>query len=267
MKHCTRESAAVAAALTLLCAAGQAGAAATASASVHDVVWTLIDLNPDDGIAPGIEFSSEAASSVADAGGPGAYDWQAGFTTPTLAAEGSGPRDARASTDGVGSGFAAFWSVIAGFTYASVYPVAAAGFTLTPWTTLVLSGSFSGHARTTLGSDGSALEYAYALGYLQINVNVDNRWESHTASRQAHAGVTLTTAGYTGMDDSFSERFSLGYSNVSGNSISGTMSAFANVQGAGLTPVPEPGTTALMLAGLASVGFVAARRRRESRPG
>lgn len=256
----------VAAAAALLTAASPAAAVATASGTISSVSWTLIDLDLGDGITPMVTFTDQSSSVYAQAG-TGSSLWVPDLTTPLSVSDASAGRSAWAWTDGLGSGSAGASSQNLMSAYAYAYPFSA-NFTLTPWTAIVWTASFSGTANTTIGHDGTNSEYASAYAYLQTSISQADGGESHYAYRRAYASYEWDGIQYIGQSMSFDGSFSTSFANLTGASVSGWTYAYASASAVGLPPIPEPTTTALMLAGLASVGFIAARRRRrESRPG
>lgn len=263
-----RLCATAAAAAALVATPLVASAAATASGTISNISFTLIDLNLTDGIDPWVNWSGEYQYLGATAGGPGDYNGSGLLSDALSVSDSSAGRSAWATTGGDGTGTAGASSAVLGAANADAYATPhAADFELSPWTAIVMNGHFSAQAQTTVGYDGTTSEYARSYGYLIINVWVDNGWESHHAARQAWAGADWDGTQYTGMTGSFDGSYSVNFANLSGSTASGYAQAYVGSQAQGLPPIPEPTTTVLMLAGLASVGFVAARRRREGRPG
>lgn len=153
---------------------------------------------------------------------------------------------------------------------------------------LVAVGSSSSFAAVTSEDsflDGTA--FVYIFGAKQIAVNETSFMFSITAADMDFASLTgvydglfgLSTTNYTissvtidGTPTSLGSNLAVGPFSLTGGTTEINIVVSGSKAGPGsnfngqlvLTPVPEPETYALMLAGLAAVGFVAARRRRES---
>jgi hypothetical protein len=249
------------AAAALLAVPAPAFAVATASGTMTELFYELVDLRPADSISPDISFANLGSGSFANAGAS-IWDWQTNFKTPTSAVDASAGRSANAWTDGKGNAYAGIsTSVASDWTQAGGY-TASFDFTLTPWTGVIWSTSFTGTATTTVGYDGMTSENAQAVGWLSLRVLVDGGYELHEAQRAASADALWNGSQWVGTSDSFSGSFSLGFANMSNDSANAQMSSFVYSNGVGL-PVPEPATFAMLLAGLAGFGVVILRRRRD----
>lgn len=246
-------------------AAAPATAASSASATITGITITLIDLNSGDGIDAALSWSWEQSYSGAQvySSSESDYDsdWGASFYASTSAMAGLPFGSASAST-GPGGGSAA-GSVSGpsyggyGYFYAWGSPVYG-GFSVTPWTGIIVTATFDGMAKTTVGLD----EYAWAQGYLSIEIPADSGYDYYTSYRYAYAGCGWDGTSCVGESASFSGSMKLTYANLSDDAVDGTMYARAYADGYSSAPIPEPQTYLMLLAGLAGVGAVVGRRRR-----
>jgi hypothetical protein len=281
----------------LAAAAGPAFADAYSTASFSNVKVTLIDLDPNDGIAASISFLPNATRfdggayihGEAETGVVGGYDpghqlnrfdkagaWQ---STNVSGSAHTDLASAAASVTGsaTGVGFTALsvsGSALSGtddhgnyFSYASVPhdSVGNRSFILSANTQVVFSVDASMSATMTRGYTAGALEgeaaaalmSLYAGGLAADGSTLDDL-QQHSVSVQYADGDPLH-----GASDSWAGLMSASYSNLSNHSSQGAFWADAQVGGHSvLAAVPEPETYAMLLAGLGLMGSLARRRNR-----
>lgn len=219
------------------------------SASVSQLTWQLIDLNPSDGIAPEISFhDSYYRTEVWYMAQGDVYERR------TIEAAG---------TDAVNAGQASISATSlfnvaqasAGLTslgqngWAEARGVYSTRFRLTPYTGVLFSVRAEVDAATAL-PDG------YSEGSVTFNGSIGN-YQSSIANSAFQDDVRT-------QDDALSLLLR-GYVHSEAGDAEGRLSldAFARANtSAPTSPVPEPATSAMLLAGLAIVGAGAARRRR-----
>lgn len=245
------------AALAAACLASPAVQAATTVASLGGFNVTLVDLTPDDGIAPSLTFQGLGAvvvAGVATVPGLGvddiAFDLAAGESVNGLLAHNqSGTTAAVAALQGpqlqamgsVGT-FGEFTSSAAVF----------ANFTLSANTKLVfnalasLSSDFAGGNPYNLGSAGVAVEIIDQQGGDAVGLRAEYLNELYTFE--------------TGVGSVF-DLVSLSFSNTTGAALDGTLTMAVNATGA-ITPVPEPSSWLMLGTGMLVAGAAARRARR-----
>lgn len=249
-------------------AVGTAHAAASASASIGTVSITLIDLDPLDGIAPSLTFSGESSQSSGYVGDPYAYDFMSasGFYTPTsaLASSTTGWSSGSTSANGATSSTMLYGSTASGvYNYSNSSGYSYGQFTVTPWTLVILTTSYDVEAMTTIGTDGVNYESSQGGAQLEMNIAGQDGWEYHLISRYVSASHMWDGIGYVPTSDAASGQMTLSVANVAETEVSGSFYAYAYTSaGSSIAAVPEPGTYAMLLAGLAGIGTMVRRRRR-----
>jgi hypothetical protein len=245
--------------------AAPAHAVSTASVTISGFTYELFDIDGDSSTVPEVTFLYDQSYSYAGAEFPPLSDYQqddeAGFLADTAAMASAGPNSSSAST-GAGQAMAMGSAYgpgggVEGYFGAGGYGYS--GFELAPWTAIKLTLTVDATASTSVGDNQ---EYASGYAYLSIDINNESGWESHSAQRGAFASCAWNGMTCVPESNSFAGSFSLAFANLSDDMASGTMSAQAYAYGYSTVPVPEPGTYAMLLAGLAGIGAVVRRQRR-----
>jgi hypothetical protein len=260
-----------------------AHAVATGTAEIGNLRITLYDLNPNDGIAPGFSFLPGAISIVAAgvddyANAQFLFDRADGVASfDPVAVQSTSPLgDARASVTGDGSaeGVVAtaqaraqgFGGNVDTWVQAEALPVLG-GFSLTPWTAVRFEADTVVTATTTVGCDDRCWWYEVMYASASLGVEVDGPVrEQHIAYRDAQARYApLGNGVFGGETVDNSGLLGLTFANASALETQANFYMSAFVSGASPFPVPEPGTWALMLAGLGTFGLIASRRQQRGR--
>lgn len=276
-------------------AAAPAVAGSSASASIGPFTVTLYDLNPVDALAPSITFHTDfggqgsfASSSAIDpaAGSQSGSGWSLTAFGPASSSSAVGLASATGSVSGTLAGGISFaaagaaqGSVVPG--WATQFSASAASsnyypglsFDLSPFTLVVFSSTASLQATTTLGMDPSS--YVSESANASVSLSISGPSPSGSGSQVSNDSHSLY-ASYVGMYDyntgtfvysgqSFSlddVALSASFTNYTAALMTGNLNVSASVAGSTpMQPVPEPGTVAMLMAGLATVAFVARRRR------
>lgn len=228
----------------------------TAQASLSGYSYELIDLDPNDGIAPSITFSNVlqgAVVSVTPTGGQTTENTQWSENgAPVSAQLGQPGADAAAwfSVDELKATSTAdnagYYHAIAGWD---------ADYTLSAHTKLVVTGQAAG----SLDVDGTVTQQV-ALAMVSVLFRAPAQSPHDDPSNLAsysRSVLSLDPASGT----SFDEAFEVVLVNDSASALSATMSVVARSTAAGVSPIPEPATYLMLGAGLALTGAMARRRR------
>lgn len=290
MKHHTLAVAAACA----LCVAMPASAASNASASLSGFSVTLYDLAPSDGIAPSISYllqpygsfvSTSANDSAAGSQsgtafslmpfGPASSTSTAGVAAATATVAGSLGSSLMMSAAGSAGGAAlpGFGSSFGADAYFGNFSL---GFTLSPFTLAVFQGSIELLAQTTLGAEPGDFFFNTESASANASISVSgpapgggSGGQNSSDGRSIFASFQQVFNPNTGNFEFIGETQTVSgvslagsFTNFSAGTLQGNLQVNTNVSGfSSVTVVPEPGTWALWLAGLAGVGAVARRRR------
>jgi hypothetical protein len=278
--------------LAALASLGTAHAAtATASASISDLSFTLIDLDPTDGIAPSLTFNDPngygysaygwAYASQNDSAGvyvsdnksyTAPYDTNA-FVTPGSASATAGGSTATASSTLNGYSATAT-STLTGdpaspsdygnasaTTYPNNYYYYNQGFTLGANTLLLVKGKYAVSA--SVDATGTTSDYAYAYAYMFGTFDSGNGIAQTAGLNKYVYAYGDVTSGYP-LSDSKSGTFGFSFANYAPTAGTGSFyNSYTSVNTyVSTAAVPEADAWALALAGVGVAGLATTRRRR-----
>jgi hypothetical protein len=234
---------------------GGQGAWAVGSASAWIGVPTIqvIDLRPEDDLAPAFALLGGSNATVAYTND--VYVIRGAFPmyqpSESSAADAFGEAVATTGTTFAAASTSVWHSDDPVYSrYAAAFADVYATFELTPWAAAIIEVPFQGRASTTIGRQGDRYETASGGGAIQLSINVDGGRDVRFAYRSVEAG-----GGYDGAPpgadmDSFEGIIRLEVSNLSDATMAGDFYAGANVSARTTLPVPEPSTALLFFAGV-----------------
>lgn len=231
--------------------------AASASSSLSNVYIQLFDLDPLDGITPSLTFSNGDSSLYGYAQDGGALNYNdvgpMGTALSNAVTDGGAQAASAVLAGNVwlpSSGNGADSSAAAVGLNATAYSqgyLINGQFTVTAMTVVVMTATAQADAAAALG------ESSYASAYVGIQDIAGNNYSYGQAYRQVEVnGNAYGQGGPQTVQASFV--------NLTENDRLGNVYAVSYSNAAGVTPVPEPASYALMLAGLLALGFVGKRR-------
>lgn len=273
-----------------------AHAASTSSASFTDITFELIDLNPADMLAPTITFVTDSNSasyvhaevSVFDpnTGSDGANLTKTGVrsTTPKSTSVNYGSALAGASVTGDNtttlSGEGEYTSVVSAMSASGGSGSPSAGgsanysataqlpnwwwaqnFFLGNNTALLITTNATVTAENTVGFDGMYSESSSA----SLSLIISGAGPTGSGSQSFSDSLSTSISGWAGTDTQ-NRTMAAAFLNTSGGDLYGYLQMQASVNGYSSvvsTPVPEPETYAMMLAGLGALGFIGRRRKQQ----
>lgn len=284
----------------LVLASAAAVAESRGAGAITSVSFTLIDLDPTDGVAPSISFIEAGDPAFA---GAYAFGYVRASTddeniyreytrygaTPTSAISGStssawsGASGAVAGASGVGFTSMSVQGVALSGTdvgndyyrgvYYSVVNVAPANFTLSANTGVVFSVQGWASGETTLGGNPDTGFTESGGAVLQLSTRgldangVDTVWDRQSAAAVAWYNVA-DDGQVSGATESWQGTLSSSYSNFNAFAVEGQFSAQLSASGQSVAAVvPEPGTVAMLLAGLAGLGVILRRQKNTATTG
>ncbi len=252
-----------------MCGAGPAFGQSSASASLINFSYSLVDLDLTDGITPSITFADPGAGlSFASVN---LRDWE-GFQIAADAEQGAyafAPVSARASLPTARGEAAMSGSLVSGLSLQSRYTIndfgghlievenavsSGAGFILSPMTSLILHADVALSAFVDIGASSTLQGSAFTGIYMDVTPGFDNDAPVLVAGR--------TLSATTG--ESLNDAATLALTVRNGGAVPVDNFLHMAIGGRGnlysIPAVPEPSAWAMLLAGIGLLGYRAAKR-------
>jgi hypothetical protein len=220
--------------------------------------WRLIDLDPNDGITPGITFSNfmNHAYTVVVGADNTYYDALNNSNRDSPLGNGTAYQGLSA-TSNWSDGRSSSLTRVSDQGLARSDQKFSANFVLTPHTTLEYFGSFYGYSG--IGSNITPCQWptcmAGSIAIVDLTGYIDGRFNQGYLARS-------TAVSQSNSQDSYSQDFNFALINFSDNVATGTLKLETHANAQALT-VPEPESYAMLLCGLAALGGLARRRARK----
>ena len=276
------------AAVCLTAAIAPAFATATSSATMGNLIITLTDLNPTDGISPWLSFTPNSVSGLHNE----AKGWGDVYESYTRDDYATAPHQNGLLTKQINTAWSTSSASVAtaanaaGFTAMSAHGAAQSGtdgygkyfsqayngngvssFILSPMTQVTFSVVANVKASTSMGYnlDADMAEYGYARVLLNAGGTVNGQWQNDGQEYAALAEYFVNDDNtVSGVSDSWSGMLTSSFINYGSTVADAWLQGVALSEGQsavwdGVSPVPEPETYGMMLAGLA---LIAAARRK-----
>ena len=278
-----RAVAALAAALT----AGPALADASLYASISGLQFTLVDLNPFDGITPAVtfhplEFGWDKVSTAVDSLPP-VEQWGHSAFQPLYSHSVSAQADAAASVSGNFDGSMAIASSVQAAepalhedhaqvrSYGNAYAIlldpwgTESNFELTPFTRLVVTANFDLHAQASFIPADTRYDYQRHEVFASALLTLSSVGERFAQAQEAYFQLSNYENGGLDRpyDETVSETATLSLVNWHNRSMLGAIGA--STYGTAyltLLPVPEPSSAAMAFVGLLALAGVRRARKR-----
>lgn len=264
---------------TMLCIAPTAQAGAGAQAQLLNLHFSLLDLAPDDGIAPSFAFVADpdapnrqrteltvSAENTATAETDGAIEADFSFiATLDLARSVTGQQAHAASTATSLGAFAQSLAPGSATAFASaesnVFFADDFGLRLSPMTAITITADATVTAWDTgaPGAEGFAFEFAQAQAFVRIRGADPGDGSGPQDMLSQRSAATVVDATGDVADDS--GQLLVSFQNLGTADLYGYLSARTTVSAFGVTPaVPEPPSWLLALAGIAALLLRSSRR-------
>jgi len=281
------KTAPIASAILVLSAltATPAFAAGSASVSTGPLVVTLTDLDLTDGIAPSITFFQYGwEQSYVNVGAGSHYHYVNGASGYAPISDSASDAGNSAAGSVVGDGTALGTTLTASSTSPDVYSLAPStssnayaystvygSFKLSGGTLAIFSINFTaassgaGYYRDAVTSDPYG-ERAEAGASIQVYGRGAFGVDGSSQGSDVDGGTFMdppSSGPLTPYDRNVSQSLKVTFLNLTKGELAGDLEidAFANSDSTALPAVPEPGTSAMLLAGLAAIGFALRKKR------